>query len=264
MGPDLFSVAGQVVLISGGSRGIGYAIAKSFAEAGATVVITGRKGGTIEAAARQISEDNPEAPPVESYASDVSVVEENRRLVAEVVSKHGRIDTLFNVAGVNERGPTLDQTEANYDHILGTNLKGAFFLSQEVGRHMIAAEKGSQINIASYNNYSPLPGVAPYAVSKGGLHSLTRSLAVEWGRYNVRVNSLAPGFILTALTERLWSIPKMRDWVLSITPMGRLGTPEDLIGTAIYLASAASAFMTGQILWVGGGVTAGTNWPMDL
>jgi gluconate 5-dehydrogenase len=264
VGPELFSVAGQVALIAGGSRGIGYAIAQSFAEAGAKVVITGRKQDTIEAAARKISQENPGALPVEGYAADVSVVEDNKRLVAEVVSRHGRIDTLFNVAGVTKRQPTLDQTEADYDHILGTNLKGAFFLSQEVGRHMIAARKGSQINIASYNNYSPLPGVTPYAVSKGGLHALTRSLAVEWGRYNVRVNSLAPGFILTALSEKLWSIPKMRDWVLSITPMRRLGTPEDLIGTAIYLASEASAFVTGQILWVGGGVTAGTNWPMDL
>ncbi len=261
---ELFSVAGQVVLISGGSRGIGYAIADSFAKAGATVVITGRNADTIEAAARQISEKNPEAPTVEGYAADVSLVQDNKRVVADIVDKHGRIDTLFNVAGVTKRQPTLNQTETDYDHILGTNLKGPFFLSQEVGRYMIAAGRGSQINIASYNNYSPLPGVTPYAVSKGGLHALTRSLAVEWGRHNVRVNSLAPGFILTPLTEKLWSIPKMRDWVLSITPMGRLGTPEDLIGTAIYLASDASAFVTGQILWVGGGVTAGTTWPMDL
>ena len=129
---------------------------------------------------------------------------------------------------------------------------------------MIHAKRGSQINIVSYNNYSPLPGVTPYAVSKGGLHALTRSLAVEWGAHGVRVNSLAPGFILTALTEKLWSIPKMRQWVEFITPMGRLGTTDDLVGTAIYLASEASAFVTGQIIWVGGGVTAGTNWPMEL
>ena len=264
MGPDLFSVAGQVVLISGGSRGIGYAIAESFAAAGAKVAITGRTSQTVEAAARQISESFPKAPQVEAYAADVSLVDDNKRVVDEIIDRHRRIDTLFNVAGVNERKPTVDYTETDYDHILGTNLKGAFFLSQEVGRHMVAAGKGSQINIASYNNYSPLPGVALYALSKGGLHALTRSLAVEWGRHNVRVNSLAPGFILTALTEKVWSIPKMRDWVLSITPMGRLGTPEDLIGTAIYLASDASAFVTGQIIWVGGGVTAGTNWPMDF
>ncbi len=264
MSTAIFSVEGQVVLVSGGSRGIGYSIAKSFAEAGATVAITGRTPETVEAAAAEISELLPDAPRVTAYAADVSIAADNKRVVADIIDKHGRIDTLFNVAGVTKRRPTTDMTEADFDRVLGTNLRGAFLLSQEVGRHMIAAGRGSQVNIASYNNYSPLPGVTPYAVSKGGLHALTRSLAVEWGRYNVRVNSLAPGFILTALTEKLWSIPKMRDWVLSITPMGRLGTPEDLIGTAIYLASEASAFVTGQILWVGGGVTAGTNWPMDL
>lgn len=256
MSNDIFSVTDQVVLVSGGSRGIGFAIAKAFVDAGARVVITGRNEETIESAAAEIG--------AEGYASDVAVVENNRRLVDTIIEKHGRIDTLFNVAGVTKRQDTLKQTEEDYEHILGVNLKGPFFLSQEVGKHMIRAKKGSQINIVSYNNYSPLPGVTPYAVSKGGLHALTRSLAVEWGRHNIRVNSLAPGFILTALTEKLWSIPKMRQWVEFITPMGRLGTTDDLLGTAIFLASGASAFVTGQIIWVGGGVTAGTNWPMEL
>jgi gluconate 5-dehydrogenase len=142
------------------------------------------------------------------------------------------------------------------------NLKGAFFLSQHVGRQMVQRKSGSQINIASLNTDRPLVNVLPYAVSKAGMGHMTRALAAEWGPEGVRVNALAPGFILTDLTRKLWSNETMQEWGHANTPQRRLGVPEDMVGTALFLAAPASRFMTGQILYVDGGFTAGWNWPI--
>jgi len=187
-----------------------------------------------------------------------------RTMVGKVREKHGRIDTLINVAGVNRRKRVEEVTEDDYDFILDINLKGAFLMAQEVGRLMINQKQGSQIHVGSLNNYAPLTGVAPYAISKGGVLYMTKALALEWGRHGVRVNNLAPGFILTDLTRKLWSDPTMQAWAKTNTPLGRLGEVEDLIGTAIFLASDAAAFLTGQTILVDGGVSAGSNWPMPL
>jgi NAD(P)-dependent dehydrogenase (short-subunit alcohol dehydrogenase family) len=137
-------------------------------------------------------------------------------------------------------------------------------LSLAVGRAMLAQGRGSQINITSLNNDRPLRGVMPYAVSKAGLEQMTRALALEWGPRGVRVNAIAPGFILTDLTKNLWAQPQMKAWADENTPMKRLGVPEDLIGAAVFLASEASAFMTGQTITVDGGCTAGFAWPINL
>ena len=173
-----------------------------------------------------------------------------------------RIHTLVNVAGVNRRKPALEVTENDYDFILDTNLKGAFRLSQAIGAEMIAMGSGSIINITSLNTIRPLTDVTPYALSKAAMLQMTRALALEWGRHGVRVNALAPGFILTDLTRKLWSNPDMKAWGHANTPMQRLGKPEDLIGTAIFLASPAAAFLSGQEIVVDGGFTAGWAWPI--
>lgn len=261
MPDELFSVADQVTLVSGGSRGIGRALAQGFAERGAAVIITGRNAETLEQTAREISTGET---PVRPIVCDVSDVDAVRRLVRTVLDECGRIDTLINVAGVNLRKAAETFTVEEYDFVLDINLKGAFFLSQEVGRHMIERGRGAQINIDSLNSHAPLKGVTPYALSKAGLKAMTRSLAMEWGRHGVRVNGLAPGFILTDLTEKLWSAPQMQQWARENTPVGRLGQVDDLVGTAVFLASEASAFMTGQVLYVDGGVVAGINWPIDF
>jgi NAD(P)-dependent dehydrogenase (short-subunit alcohol dehydrogenase family) len=261
MSPEMFSVKDRVTLVSGGSRGIGAAIAQGFAEHGARVIITGRDAETLSAAAKSMSSaDNPVAFEV----CDVADVNAVRNVVAKVQEDYGRIDTLINVAGVNRRKRVEEVTEDDYDFILDINLKGAFMMAQEVGRLMIARKSGNQINIGSLNNYAPLTGVAPYAISKGGMLFMTRSLALEWGCHGIRVNGLAPGFILTDLTRKLWSDPTMQAWAKTNTPLGRLGEVEDMIGTAIFLASDASAFLTGQTLFVDGGVSAGMNWPIPL
>ncbi len=261
MSPDLFSVKDRVTLVSGGSRGIGEAIARGFAERGSRVIITGRNAETLDAAAKAMSTAEY---PVAYEVCDVANVQAVRETVAKVHEDHGRIDTLINVAGVNRRKRVEEVTEDDYDFILDINLKGAFVMAQEVGRVMIEQKSGNQINVASLNNYAPLTGVAPYAMSKGGMLSMTRSLALEWGRHGIRVNGLAPGFILTDLTRKLWSDPTMQSWAKTNTPLGRLGEVEDMVGAVVFLASHASAFMTGQTIFVDGGMSAGINWPIPL
>lgn len=261
--PDLFSVENQVVLVSGGSRGIGKAIAAGFAQRGAKVVITGRKEETLTETAKELSTGKHA---VTFAVSDVGQAEKAGDVVQEVVGQHGRIDSLINVAGVNIRKRAETYTPEEYDYITNINLRGAFFLAQAVANQIISrgGGGGTIINIESLNTFSPLRGVLPYAMSKAGMGMMTRGLAAEWGPHGIRVNSLAPGFVLTDLTQKLWSDPKMQAWGIPNTPLRRIGVPEDMVGTAIFLASPASAFMTGQILYVDGGFTAGTNWPIDL
>jgi len=259
MTDKLFDVSGQVVLVSGGSRGIGRALAAGFAERDATVIITGRDEATLAATAAEISTPTNT---VEPLVCDVASVDDIRRAIAQIVEKHGRIDTLLNVAGVNIRQPTLDFSEDQYDFVVDINLKGAFFVVQEVGRQMVKQGSGSIVNIDSLNTYAPVKNVTPYAMSKGGVVMMTRSLALEWGPKGVRVNSIAPGFILTDLTQKLWSDPTMKEWGLTNTPLGRMGKPEDMVGAAVFLASEAAAFMSGQVVRVDGGFTAGLNWPI--
>jgi NAD(P)-dependent dehydrogenase (short-subunit alcohol dehydrogenase family) len=262
---ELFSVAGQVVLVSGGSRGIGQGLATGFARRGATVVITGRDAATL---ARSVDELRRAVQPdcgaatIECEVCDVADPTAIQPAVDRVLARHGRIDTLLNVAGVNIRQPAVKFSEEQFDYVLDINLKGAFLMAQAVGRAMLARGSGAIINVDSLNTQGPLKNVAPYAMSKCGLQGMTRALAVEWGPQGVRVNGLAPGFILTPLTEKLWSDPTMLEWGRTNTPLGRMGRPEDLVGTALFLASPAAAFLTGQTIYVDGGFIAGRIWPI--
>ena len=195
---------------------------------------------------------------------DVADAKAIDQLVADVHQDFGRIDTLVNVAGVNRRMKAEKLTEADYDFIVDINLKGPFLLSLAVGKKQLERGKGNQINIVSLNNDRPLRGVMPYAMSKSALSQMTRSLAMEWGPRGIRVNAIAPGFVLTDLTKKLWSQPQMQEWGKTNTPLVRLGQPEDMIGAAVFLASEASAWMTGQTLFVDGGFSAGLVWPIDF
>lgn len=262
MSDPLFSVADQVVLVSGGSRGIGRELAAGFAQRDARVFITGREATTLHATAQEISTGKH---PVEPVTCDVSQPDDIARTIDAVRARANRIDALLNVAGVNRRKRVETVTLDDYDFIVNINLRGAFLMAQGVGQLMLEQHRGGAIiNIDSLNTFSPLKGVAPYAISKAGLQMMTRSLALEWGPHGIRVNGLAPGFILTDLTQKLWSDPTMKSWGESNTPMRRLGEPRDLVGTAIFLASPAAAFLTGQTIYVDGGFTAGVNWPIPL
>jgi NAD(P)-dependent dehydrogenase (short-subunit alcohol dehydrogenase family) len=262
MADALFSVEGQVVLVSGASRGIGRAIAEGFATRGARLVITGRAAETIEQAAREIC---PAGGHVRPKVCDVSDTKAIDRLVAEVIDEFGRIDTLVNCAGVNKRLRVVDFTEELYDFVTDINIKGAFFMAQAVGKHMIRARSGSQINIDSLNSHRPLNRVAPYAMSKAAMSHMTRSMAMEWGPHGVRVNAIAPGFTLTDLARSLWEgDEEMNEWRQQNTPLRRIGQPKDMVGAAIFLASKASAFVTGQVLYIDGGTSCGLFWPIKV
>ncbi|MES2790703.1 MAG: SDR family oxidoreductase [Planctomycetota bacterium] len=261
MADDLFSVADQVVVVSGGSRGIGKALAAAFVARDAQVVITGRDAETLTQAANEISTGKHTVRPV---VCDVAEVEALDQLVSTLKAEYPRVDTLLNVAGVNKRKKVETFTPEEYDLILDINLRGTFFLSQAIGKWMIAERQGSIITIDSLNTHAPLKGILPYAISKAGVSMMTRGLACEWGEFGVRVNALAPGFVLTDLTKKLWSDPTMQAWGQTNTPLRRLGEVGDMVGTAIFLASKASAFMTGQVVYVDGGFTAGINWPIPL
>jgi NAD(P)-dependent dehydrogenase (short-subunit alcohol dehydrogenase family) len=242
MEDKLFSVTEQVVLVVGGSRGIGRGLAEGFATRGAQVVIAGREADTLEKTAKEISTGSK---PVKAIVCDVAKPEDITQLVSTTLSEFGRIDTLLSVAGVNKRMKVEDYTAEEYDWIMDINLRGSFVLAQAVGRHMIERNAGSIINIDSLNTYAPLTGVTPYAMSKAGVLMMTRALANEWGPHGVRVNS-------------------MREWATQNTPQRKLGDVKDLVGAAVFLASDAAAFVTGQTIRVDGGVTAGINWPIDL
>lgn len=261
MTDELFSIKDKVTLITGGSRGIGRGIAEGFANRGAKVIICSRDENTLKAASSELSTDEN---PVDWMVCDVAKPKDISNCVNKTVEDHGRIDVLINVAGVNRRKRAETVTEDDYDFILDINLKGAFLMCQEVGRQMMTQGGGVQINIESLNTYAPLKAVAPYAMSKGGMMMMTRVLAMEWGPQNIRVNSLCPGFVLTDLTNKLWSNPAMQDWADKNTPLKRLGVPSDMVGASVFLASDASAFMTGQCMYVDGGVSAGINWPIPL
>lgn len=259
MSDALFDVSDTVVLVSGGSRGIGLALALGFAARGAKVVITGRDAETLKETCRDAPKS---AHPLTYQTCDVADENAISACVAQVVTDHGRIDTLINSAGVNVRKPATDVTAEEYDMMMSINLRGTFLMSQAVGKQMIKQGHGNQINIDSLSTYGPLPQVLPYAMSKAGMSSMTRGLALEWGKHGVRVNGLAPGFILTDLTKKLWAREDMQQWHRAIAPLQRLGQVDDLVGTAIFLASPAAAFLTGQLIRVDGGASAGLNWPI--
>ncbi len=252
----------QVALITGGGNGIGRAVAHRMANAGIAVIVADYDHAAAEKVGGEIKAAGGKA---EALAIDVTVAREVKAVVTDVSKRYGRIDILANIAGGSFYTKRVEEfTWAEWKEVVDVNLKGSFLLSLAVGRHMLERRKGNQINIASLNNDRPLTGVLPYAISKAGLGHMTRALALEWGDRGVRVNAIAPGFILTDLTRKLWSQPALKEWGLKNTPLRRLGQPEDLVGTAIFLASEASAFMTGQVLFVDGGFSCGLAWPIDF
>lgn len=262
MSDSLFSVQDRVVLVSGASRGIGRSLAEGFARHGARVFITGRDATTLQQTASEISTGTH---PVDFVVCDVSRPDQIQAMIETVVQRAGQINDLINVAGINIRKRVEQYTEEEFDKILDINMKGAFLVAQAVGRRLIAQRTpGSIINIDSLNSFRPLKGVQPYAMSKAAVSAMTRGMAMEWGEHGIRVNAIAPGFILTDLTKKLWSDPTMQAWNDANCPLKRLGQPEDMLGTAIFLVSDAAKFLTGQVIYVDGGITCGMQWPIPL
>ena len=248
---DKFLLSGKVALITGGSRGIGRAIALGMAEAGADVVIASRKLPDLEAVAKEISQMGRKAVPVSANVRHLPDIE---NLVKRTMDEFGHIDILVNNAGANPVfGSVFNMDERAWETTLGLNLKGYFFLSQAVGKIMKDKGGGSIINVASEDGIRPRVGVALYSISKAGVIMLTQVLAQEWGQYNIRVNTIAPGIVKTKFSEVLWDDDVIRDTTLDSTSLGRLAEPDEIVGAALFLAAEASSYMTGQTIVLDGG-----------
>lgn len=255
-----FSLANQVALVIGASRGIGEAIAEGLGEAGAHVVAAARSLDKLEALAARMRNNGAQASAVRLDVSDRASVSSS---VDQVLQAHGRVDILVNVAGANIRKRAEDYTPEEYDHLLATNLKGLFQVTQLVGAAMKRRQKGKIINIGSLTTSIGFPYLSVYAITKGGLGQLSKVLAVEWAPYNIQVNVIAPGFIVTDLNRHMWQREDMLAWLKTTQPNPRVGTPQDIAGAAIFLASSAADYITGQVIFVDGGKTAGSPWPYE-
>ena len=244
---------GKVAVVVGGTSGIGRAIAHGLAQAGADVIPTSRRAEQVEAVAREIEQFGRRSLRV---TSDVADRESLERVLSGAIESFGKVDILVNSAGRTKRAPTIDFSEHDWNSILDTNLTGTLRACQVFGRHMLERESGSIINIASLSTFVALHEVAAYSASKAAVGSLTKSLAVEWSSRGVRVNAIAPGVFRTALNQKLLNETERGREFLLRTPMKRFGNVEELAGAAIFLASDAASFVTGEILAVDGGFLA--------
>lgn len=257
MKPDnWFRLDGRKALVAGASRGIGLAIAEALARAGAETMLASRNLAALEEAAARLRAEGCRATALEL---DIASRDSRQRAAAAA----GEADILINVAGINLRKPMTDYTPEEYSRIVETNLTGLFELTQAAGRGMIARGRGKIVFIGSLTSVLGLPYVSVYGATKAALAGLTRMLAAEWGRYNIQVNCIAPGFILTDLNRQMWQAPEMRAWLKGTQPIARLGAPEDIAPLAVFLAGSGSDYITGQVIAVDGGFSATSVWPFE-
>jgi NAD(P)-dependent dehydrogenase (short-subunit alcohol dehydrogenase family) len=258
-----FSLKGKVAIVTGGSRGIGQAIAFGFAKVGAKVVITSRKAQDLEATAAEIRAFGGEVLVLPAH---LGKMEEIQKMVNAVMDKYGRIDILVNNAGASPAmGSVLESDERLWDTIMSLNLKGVYFVSQAVAKVMKKQGSGKIINIASIDGFNPEPGVSVYSISKAGVRMITRAFAMELSRDNIQVNAIAPGPISTKMMNSHWGhlspeeAKKEKDKLCQLLPTCRIGEPDEIAGAAVYLASDASSYTTGTEIVIDGGLLLGTH-----
>ena len=250
MSNSLFELTGKVAVVIGGTSGIGRAIAHGLAEAGADVVSSSRRAEQVQTVAAELEERGRRTLRITSDVSDRASLQ---HLLEETLSAFGKVDILVNSAGRTKRGPTLDLPEEDWNNILETNLTGTLRACQVFGRHMLERKYGRIINIASLSSFVALYEVAAYSASKAAVASLTKSLAIEWAASGVCVNAIAPGVFRTALNQKLLDETERGREFLLRTPMKRFGKVEELTGAAVFLASDAASFVTGQTIVACGG-----------
>lgn len=248
---DQFSLEGKVAIVTGGSRGIGQAIAEGYAEMGAKVVLASRKAEALEEVRKGIESAGGEACVVPTHMGDMEGI---GRLVKETMDRYGTIDILVNNAATNPIFcGTGDVQEAAFEKIMEVNVKGLFFLTQQVGKVMCDKGSGAVINVSSEAAFCPTPFLGVYSISKSAVNMLTKVFAQEWGPKGVRVNAIAPGLVKTHFSEALWGNEAILQAALNSIPLGRMAEPEEMVGLAIFLASDASKYMTGQVILIDGG-----------
>jgi gluconate 5-dehydrogenase len=250
---DRFRLDGKLALVTGSSAGIGLALARGLAQAGAALVLNGRDAGKLDAAARAL---RGEGFTVHAMAFDVTESAAVVQAVQTIEQEIGAIEILVNNAGMQKRGPLQDYAEADWHQLMRTNVDSVFHVGQAVARHMIGRGRGKIINICSVQSEMGRPGIAPYTASKGAVKMLTKGMAIDWGPHGLNVNGIGPGYFRTELNEKLVNDPQFSAWLVGRTPSRRWGELDDLAGAAVFLASDASRFVNGHILYVDGGVTA--------
>ncbi len=255
--PNPFSLAGKTALVAGASRGIGLAIAQGVARAGARTILASRSLTSLAEAARNLRGEGFQA---EALELDIASRDSRERAVEALPP----VDILINVAGINFRKRFENYSPAEYQRILDTNLTGVFELTQAVGRGMVERGTGGKIvTIGSLMSVSGLPYVTVYAITKSALAGMTRSLAAEWGRYDIQVNCIAPGFIITDLNREMWKAPELLAWLKGVQAMPRTGTPEEIASLAVFLSSPGANFITGQVIAADGGASTTAVWPFE-
>ena len=253
----LFSLNGRVALVTGASGGIGSELAFAMAMAGARVALAGRSMDRLEKTRARIESEGGSA---KVFAGDIEQADAITALVESVGNDLGPIDILINCAGINRRQPIQDVAQETFTHLIDVNLRAPYFLSQAVVPGMIERGGGKIINIGSITTGWGVGNLSVYGLTKSAIGQLTRVMAVEWAAHDVQVNCLCPGWIKTELTKPLWGDPGKSRWITDRIPTGRFGLPDDLVGMAVYLASPASRYTTGQVIYVDGGFMAGGQW----
>lgn len=249
----MFDLTGKTAIVTGATKGLGYATAHALAECGANIVVVSRSEDDCAKVSEEIKSKGVKSL---AYACDITQKIMIDAMVEKTIKQFGFIDILVNNAGVAVTKPAEELTEDDWDFVLDTNLKGVFLTSQAVGKRMIKQNHGRIINIASMLGLVGDKNVLPYLCSKGGVVQLTKGLALEWAKYGIRVNGIAPGYVITPINEDVLNEEKVRKYLLNKTPMRRFGTEEEIAGAVVYLASDEASYITGTILTVDGGWTA--------
>ena len=248
-----FSLAGKVAVVTGGSKGIGRAIALGFAEAGADVVVASRTAADLEKVAQEIEGLGRGALAVET---NIAVKAEVDNMVARALDRFGTVDILVNNAAINIMRPLVELREDGWDKVMNIGLKGYYLCSQAAAKVMIEKGRGNIINIASTGAVKAAPGLGAYSISKAGVVMLTQLLAVELSRHGIRVNAIGPALVRTGFSQPMWDNPDVLKAIEASTPLGRIAEPQDIMSVALFLASDASSYVTGQTIYVDGGTLA--------
>jgi gluconate 5-dehydrogenase len=254
MSIEMFKLDGKVAVVTGGSRGFGKAMALGLADAGADVVVASRTQADLDAVAEEIKAKGRKALAISTDTTDKDSI---KNLAAKTIEEFGKIDILVNNAGQGTNVPFLNMTEEQWDQIINVNLKGYFLCTQVIGGFMFKAKSGRIINISSTMGSYPLPFLTHYAASKGGINAFTKCLAQEWANRGITVNAIAPSYFETDINKDSMANEAISQLIMSKTPLNRWGKVEDLVGLVVFLASDASSYMTGSVIPVDGGWSAG-------